>query len=100
MIEKNLFEKSTTDLDKTAKLSYLRTTTRHSSTTPRRPTCMSVTDDVGGETPLETLPEFDLACLLEESEEPTAVTVYDPDSVETAWLQTEASVTVQLTEVR
>lgn len=61
---------------------------------------MSVTDDAGGETPLETLPEFDLACLLEESEDPTAVTVYDPDTVETAWLRTGASTAVRLTDVR
>jgi hypothetical protein len=61
---------------------------------------MAVADDSSGQTPLERLPQFDLAYLFEDSEHPNAVTIYQPDEIQTAWITADRDVALDIEDVR
>ena len=63
---------------------------------------MSATDGRQGEwdSLLEELPEFELRYLLDDGDDPRSVTVYAPDSLETAWVTVDSDVAVSLPDVR
>lgn len=54
----------------------------------------------GRDSVLEELPEFELRYLLDDGENPRSVTVYSPESLETAWLTADCDVAVSLRDVR
>ena len=49
---------------------------------------------------LEDLPEFELRYLFDDGSDPTSVTVYDPEVLETTWITVDADAAVSLEDVR
>ena len=49
---------------------------------------------------LDELPEFELRYLLDDGDRPKSVTVYSPESLETAWLTADCDIAVSLHDVR
>ncbi|GAA0192938.1 DUF7511 domain-containing protein [Halobaculum roseum] len=49
---------------------------------------------------LEDLPEFGLRYLFDDGSDPSSVTVYDPETLETTWITVDADAAVSLEDVR
>ncbi len=64
---------------------------------------MSTTEqtDDGSETgPLSELPEFELRYLFDDGEDPSRVTVFSPEDLQTTWITADRDATIPLEEVR
>ncbi|PSQ07045.1 hypothetical protein BRC97_05090 [Halobacteriales archaeon QS_6_71_20] len=48
----------------------------------------------------EELPTFDLRFLLDDGKRPSSVTLYDPDSLETAWITVDMEAAMSLDDLR
>jgi len=49
---------------------------------------------------LDDLPEFGLRYLLDDGSNPSSVTVYNPDTLETTWITVDTDTAVSLEDVR
>ncbi|QZX99971.1 DUF7511 domain-containing protein [Halobaculum rubrum] len=49
---------------------------------------------------LENLPEFGLRYLFDDGSDPSSVTVYDPERLETTWITVDTDTAVSLEDVR
>lgn len=63
---------------------------------------MSTTEVPESETAdrLEELPEFDLRYLFDDGEDPSQVTVFSPEDLQTTWMTVDSDAAVPLEEVR
>ncbi|MXR41361.1 hypothetical protein GRX01_08420 [Halobaculum sp. WSA2] len=49
---------------------------------------------------LDDLPEFGLRYLLDDGSDPSSVTVYDPETLETTWITVDTDTAVSIEDVR
>ncbi|SHG58309.1 hypothetical protein [Halobaculum gomorrense] len=49
---------------------------------------------------LDDLPEFELRYLFDDGSDPSSVTVYDPETLETTWITVDADAAVSLDDLQ